>query len=121
MNMAERVKRRRLAKSADVSDTAALPNDSLLTPPHSAQTPIDDSSSWNGFCEVESEPVSTLPKQTCFSHLALTSFTAFFNVMLKNFGVSGVKVQEIVSLEKEILSDLPFVLAVDFLIQDALI
>lgn len=38
---------------------------------------------------------------------------AFFNVMLKSFGVSGIKVQEIVSLEKEILSDLPFVPHVD--------
>lgn len=30
--------------------------------------------------------------------------------MLKSFGVSGVKVQEVVSLDKEILNDLPYVL-----------
>lgn len=32
---------------------------------------------------------------------------AFFNVMLKNFGVKGVKVQEIVSLDEELLAYVP--------------
>ncbi|EEQ35546.1 ubiquitin carboxyl-terminal hydrolase [Microsporum canis CBS 113480] len=43
---------------------------------------------WNGFCEIESEP-------------------AFFNAMLRDFGVKGVKVQEVVSLDEEILAFLP--------------
>ena len=30
--------------------------------------------------------------------------------MLQSFGVSGVKVQEVVSLDDEILNDLPYVL-----------
>ncbi|MCJ1356926.1 MAG: hypothetical protein MMC33_006922 [Icmadophila ericetorum] len=48
----------------------------------------EDRRNWRGFCEVESEP-------------------AFFNVMLKEFGVKGVKVQEVVSLDDEILAYLP--------------
>lgn len=32
---------------------------------------------------------------------------AFFNVMLKKFGVQGVKVHEVVSLDTEILESLP--------------
>jgi len=32
---------------------------------------------------------------------------AFFNVMLKRFGVKGVKVREVVSLDEEILVFLP--------------
>ncbi|KAJ5738273.1 hypothetical protein N7493_001428 [Penicillium malachiteum] len=40
---------------------------------------------WNGFCEIESEP-------------------ALFNVMLREFGVKGVKVQEVVSLDEEMMA-----------------
>ncbi|KAF7161682.1 hypothetical protein CNMCM6106_008835 [Aspergillus hiratsukae] len=40
---------------------------------------------WNGFCELESEP-------------------AIFNVMLREFGVKGVKVQEVVSLDDELMA-----------------
>ncbi|PGG97839.1 hypothetical protein AJ79_09075 [Helicocarpus griseus UAMH5409] len=43
-----------------------------------------DKERWNGFCEIESEP-------------------ALFNVMLRDFGVKGVKVQEVVSLDDEML------------------
>ncbi|MCJ1429256.1 hypothetical protein MMC29_007169 [Sticta canariensis] len=76
--MAEHAKRRRLAKSSDVSDASTITNTSSPTP--SAPATIDDKRNWNGFCEVESEP---------------------------SFGVSGVKVQEVVSLDEEILNDLP--------------
>ncbi|KAL4805254.1 ubiquitin carboxyl-terminal hydrolase [Aspergillus unguis] len=44
-----------------------------------------EKSSWNGFCELESEP-------------------ALFNVMLREFGVTGIKVQEVVSLDDELLA-----------------
>ena len=37
----------------------------------------------------------------------LQQLQAFFNIMLKKFGVQGVKVQEIVSLDDEILAFLP--------------
>ncbi|KAJ5692088.1 hypothetical protein N7462_001511 [Penicillium macrosclerotiorum] len=40
---------------------------------------------WNGFCEIESEP-------------------ALFNVMLRDFGVKGVKIQEVVSLDEEMMA-----------------
>ncbi|PYI10488.1 ubiquitin carboxyl-terminal hydrolase [Aspergillus sclerotiicarbonarius CBS 121057] len=40
---------------------------------------------WNGFCELESEP-------------------AIFNVMLREFGVKGVKVQEVISLDEEMMA-----------------
>ncbi|KAK1146704.1 hypothetical protein N8T08_002777 [Aspergillus melleus] len=42
---------------------------------------------WNGFCEIESEP-------------------ALFNVMLREFGVEGVKVQEVVSLDEDMMAGL---------------
>ena len=35
---------------------------------------------------------------------------AFFNIMLRRFGVQGVKVHEVVSLDDEILNELPSVL-----------
>ncbi|EER37749.1 ubiquitin carboxyl-terminal hydrolase [Histoplasma capsulatum var. duboisii H88] len=62
-----------------------------LNPPTTFETlPLQpltkaDKARWNGFCEIESEP-------------------ALFNVMLRDFGVKGVKVQEIVSLEDEMLA-----------------
>lgn len=37
----------------------------------------------------------------------LMDFQAFFNVMLRDFGVRGVKVQEVVSLDEEVLASLP--------------
>ncbi|KAL4907611.1 hypothetical protein BDW74DRAFT_110946 [Aspergillus multicolor] len=42
---------------------------------------------WNGFCELESEP-------------------AIFNVMLREFGITGVQVQEVLSLEDKFLDTL---------------
>lgn len=34
---------------------------------------------------------------------------AFFNVMLREFGVNGIKVQEVVGLDEELLAFLPYV------------
>ena len=39
----------------------------------------------------------------------LTNLLAFFDAMLKDFGVQGVRVQEVVSLDEEILAYLPSV------------
>lgn len=47
-----------------------------------------DRATWPGWVEMESEP-------------------AFFNVMLKDMGVRGVKVQEVYSLDEEMLAILP--------------
>jgi hypothetical protein len=41
------------------------------------------------------------------TYQVLIDIQAFFNVMLKDFGVRGVKVQEVVSLDEEILTFLP--------------
>lgn len=104
--MAEHAKRRRLARLSDVSDAPITSSSSPSNP-----ATIDDERSWNGFCEVESDPVSTLFSKILYSsYQFLTFFLAFFNVMLKSFGVVGVKVQEVVSLDEEILNDLPYVL-----------
>ncbi|KAL2816341.1 hypothetical protein BJX63DRAFT_430349 [Aspergillus granulosus] len=73
--MGEGVKRRRLNSSADNVDGNDLYRLSSE----------DEKRSWNGFCELESEP-------------------AIFNVMLREFGVTGVKVQEVFSLDDELLA-----------------
>ncbi|KAJ5152862.1 uncharacterized protein N7482_009340 [Penicillium canariense] len=73
--MGPRIKRRRLTDiSGDLSDTEICKPASQL-----------EKNSWNGFCEIESEP-------------------ALFNVMLREFGVKGVKVQEVVSLDEEMMA-----------------
>ncbi|KAL4783959.1 hypothetical protein BJX76DRAFT_328626 [Aspergillus varians] len=74
--MSERVKRRRLNDPGDNIDGRNNPYSTASE---------DERRSWNGFCELESEP-------------------ALFNVMLRNFGVTGVKVQEVVSLDDELLA-----------------
>ncbi|KFZ13203.1 hypothetical protein V501_03814 [Pseudogymnoascus sp. VKM F-4519 (FW-2642)] len=51
-------------------------------------TTKSDLDKWKGWCEVESEP-------------------AFFNVILRHLGVTGIKVQEVFSLDDEMLSFLP--------------
>lgn len=56
-------------------------------PPYSAIT-AEEKKLWKGWCEIDSEP-------------------AIFNVMLKEFGVEGVKVQEVFSLDPEFLEMLP--------------
>lgn len=75
----------------------------------SSKTPVrdDDGTEWKGFCEIESEPVclTLLQRDTRFILLS----QALFNVMLYNFGVRGVKVQEVVSLDTEMLAQLPYV------------
>ncbi|KAL4767420.1 ubiquitin carboxyl-terminal hydrolase [Aspergillus nidulans var. acristatus] len=74
--MSERLKRRKLNGSAERRDGRI---DSYRA------ASKDEKETWNGFCELESEP-------------------ALFNVMLREFGVRGVKVQEIVSLDNELLA-----------------
>ncbi|KAJ5377872.1 uncharacterized protein N7496_005281 [Penicillium cataractarum] len=73
--MGPRNKRRRLTDPSD-----ELSDSDIYKP----ATPLEKNS-WNGFCEIESEP-------------------ALFNVMLREFGVKGVKVQEVVSLDEEMMA-----------------
>ncbi|KAJ5594537.1 uncharacterized protein N7459_000745 [Penicillium hispanicum] len=72
--MGPRTKRRRL------SDPIEDSQDDICQP-----ATQQDKASWNGFCEIESEP-------------------ALFNVMLREFGVKGVKIQEVVSLDEEMMA-----------------
>ncbi|KFY26137.1 hypothetical protein V491_01456 [Pseudogymnoascus sp. VKM F-3775] len=51
-------------------------------------TTKSDLDKWKGWCEVESEP-------------------AFFNVILRHLGVTSIKVQEVFSLDDEMLNFLP--------------
>ncbi|KAI9743281.1 MAG: hypothetical protein M1818_003127 [Claussenomyces sp. TS43310] len=48
----------------------------------------EERDAWKGWCEIESDP-------------------AFFNVMLRDFGISGIKVHEIFSLDEEMVAFLP--------------
>ncbi|KAI4142180.1 MAG: hypothetical protein L6R39_005058 [Caloplaca ligustica] len=84
--MAERPKRRRLAKSGSPSSKEAVQN--VFPEDPSAPATAEDRLRWKGFCEIESDP-------------------AFFNVMLRDFGVRAVRVQEVVSLEPDMLACLP--------------
>ncbi|KAJ5633012.1 hypothetical protein N7490_009351 [Penicillium lividum] len=72
--MAPRTKRRRL------TDLSEDHSDEICQPATQPQK-----ERWNGFCEIESEP-------------------ALFNVMLRDFGVKGVKIQEVVSLDEEMMA-----------------
>ncbi|EAU31116.1 conserved hypothetical protein [Aspergillus terreus NIH2624] len=77
--MTQRPKRRRLNASNQSDNSPESEHD-----PYRPATP-QEKAQWNGFCELESEP-------------------ALFNVMLREFGVKGVKVQEVVSLDDEMMA-----------------
>ncbi|KAL5361871.1 hypothetical protein BJX96DRAFT_166217 [Aspergillus floccosus] len=77
--MTQRPKRRRLNASNQSDNPPESEHD-----PYQPATP-QEKAQWNGFCELESEP-------------------ALFNVMLREFGVKGVKVQEVVSLDDEMMA-----------------
>ncbi|KAL4882327.1 hypothetical protein BJY04DRAFT_217246 [Aspergillus karnatakaensis] len=76
--MSGRLKRQKLNDSAEIIDETV----DSLQPASKAEK-----ASWNGFCELDSDP-------------------AFFNVMLREFGVTGVKVQEVFSVEDDALPNL---------------
>ncbi|RMJ25554.1 ubiquitin carboxyl-terminal hydrolase [Aspergillus sp. HF37] len=82
--MSQRTKRRRVSSEQETVDGLAQDPkasvDTIWCPATTAEK-----ESWNGFCEIESEP-------------------ALFNVMLREFGVKGVKVQEVISLDDEMLA-----------------
>ncbi|KAF2166239.1 hypothetical protein M409DRAFT_66722 [Zasmidium cellare ATCC 36951] len=73
-------KRGQKRKANGANATSSTKNGSELAPP--------DRNSWQGWVEMESEP-------------------AFFNVMLKDMGVRGVRIQEVYSMDPDILATLP--------------
>jgi len=76
-----------------------------LSKPHSAEATVGDRQKWQGFCEIESDPV--FESGISFRLNMLTQVQAFFNVMLKEMGAKGVKVKEVFSLDAEALALLP--------------
>lgn len=79
-NMSQRNKRRRV----NASPASGSSNHKITATPCNPADVLERQK-WNGFCELESEP-------------------AIFNVMLREFGVKGVKVQEVVSLDDELMA-----------------
>lgn len=77
MDQQRRSKRRRLGTPMHATEDS-------INGLYQAATP-EEKKNWNGFCEIESEP-------------------ALFDVMLREFGVKGVKVQEVVSLDDEMMT-----------------
>ena len=94
-------------------------------------TAKSDLDKWKGWCEVESEPVCFFQISPILSlslyisyysqiigiarlghkHVLCLPLTqAFFNVILRHLGVVGIKVQEVFSLDDEMLNFLPLVL-----------
>lgn len=67
-----------------------------------------DRETWTGWVEMESEPVCLL---SFTSAVPTNSTQAFFNVMLKEMGVRGAKVQEVLSIDEDMLAMLPCVLS----------
>lgn len=103
--MAEAAKKRRLNKVCSASPPST--KNKIFSEEPLAPATTGDKQNWKGFCEIESEPVSAWQRSVHLQYQVLIDFQAFFNVMLKDFGVRGVKVQEVVSLDEEILTFLP--------------
>ncbi|PYH95210.1 ubiquitin carboxyl-terminal hydrolase [Aspergillus ellipticus CBS 707.79] len=78
--MTQHIKGRRLKGQPDI-----VVDDSIIEDKMCSSASKKQEVSWNGFCELESEP-------------------ALFNVMLREFGVKGVKVQEVISLDEEMMA-----------------
>ena len=104
--MGGRASRRRVGSASTVSNTTF--SEKVFPQDPSAPATMEDKRNWKGFCEIESEPVRFHHIYSILSvDMCLQQLQAFFNIMLKKFGVQGVKVQEIVSLDNEILAFLP--------------
>ncbi|KAI9773443.1 MAG: hypothetical protein M1840_007659 [Geoglossum simile] len=95
--MADRAKRRRVgvknaingdgpASVVSAAPTVSTTNPGGISPPFEPAKALDRLN-WAGWCEIESEP-------------------ALFSVMLREFGVKDVKVQEVFTMDKEILDGL---------------
>ena len=96
-------KRRRMSKKMPLqsSDKTSEAQAGVGVP----QATDHDRLSWHGWSEIESEPVRKRSHRKLVRPLIYQQ--AIFNVMLRRCGAHGVKVEEIVSLEDEILQCLP--------------
>lgn len=70
---------------------------------------------WEGWIEIESDPVSDVPKGQQFFRLAVSAFAnqatsqAFFDIILRELGIKDVKAQELFTLDDDSLAMLPYV------------
>ncbi|KKY14768.1 putative ubiquitin carboxyl-terminal hydrolase [Diplodia seriata] len=87
--MATRASKRRKVKDTNGTSNG-LPEEKDRVFPNDASVAAtaEDKCKWQGFCEIENDP-------------------AFFNVMIQEFGVEGVKVQEVFGLDEALLAMLP--------------
>ncbi|KAH0562573.1 hypothetical protein GP486_002740 [Trichoglossum hirsutum] len=87
--MADRAKRRRITVKnvANGDEPASETSTEGGVKPPFLPARTEDRMNWKGWCEIESEP-------------------AFFSVMLREFGIQGVKVQEVFTMDEEILAGL---------------
>ncbi|KAK8256820.1 ubiquitin carboxyl-terminal hydrolase [Phyllosticta capitalensis] len=87
--MASRASKRRKVSGKNATSNGLPPPEERVFPTDaSVPTTREDRRKWQGFCEIENDP-------------------AFFNTMLQDFGVRGVKVQEVFGLDEALLSMLP--------------
>ena len=104
--MATRSSKRRRLDNGTTNDASTPATPKVFPNEASAAATDADKRNWKGWCEIESEPVS-ITKQ--LQSAPSNKVQAFFNVMLKELGVKGVKVCEVVSLDHEMLGLLPYV------------
>lgn len=67
-----------------------------------------DIEEWEGWIELESEPVNYAPFSFDTSVHANALLEAFFNIILKDLGVENVKAQEVFSIDQDSLDLLPW-------------
>ncbi|KAF7561969.1 hypothetical protein G7046_g2149 [Stylonectria norvegica] len=91
-------------KASDAAKQASNLPDNLLD---EALAPLsaNDIEEWEGWIELESEPVRT--QNTPANLAASNSLQAFFNIILRDLGVENVKAQEIFSIDQASLDMLP--------------
>lgn len=92
-----------MPKSKKRHVNGGLPSEA--TPTLSPITP--DRQNWPGWCEVESEPVSGPESALILLHVLINHRKAFFNTILRDMGIRGVKVQEVLGLDDDLLAILP--------------
>jgi ubiquitin carboxyl-terminal hydrolase L5 len=107
INMAEPRRNPKRKASETVLALAKLP-DNLL---EEALSPLTarDIEEWEGWVELESEPVSHSTFLRSAKLVILMSCQAFFNIILRDLGVQDVRAQELFTVQQESIELLPSV------------
>lgn len=97
--------KRKVAGSAENISAANGDDMTTIAPP--------DAKTWPGFVEMESNPVSCTPKCSPRWRLQnapqLTRLQAFFNQILGQSGIKGIKIQELYETGPDMVAFLPYV------------